>query len=146
MERWSVGFGGTRSFTVANGILYYGSTVGGVIGRLTALNASSGAFLWSYDAGLVVTTPAVANGIAYFGADDRNVYALNASTGAFIWSAQTGGTAYVGPVANGKVYAAYNFGLSAFNASTGALIWVKASFVGASAVARGVLYATATSP
>ena len=50
----------------------------------------------------------------------------------------------MGPVANGKVYAAGG-GLYVFTASTGELLW-RAPFVQAVAVARGVLYATASTP
>jgi outer membrane protein assembly factor BamB len=38
-----------------------------------------------------VSSPAVANGLVYFGSDDGVVYALNASTGAKLWSYSTGG-------------------------------------------------------
>ena len=54
-----------------------------------ALNASTGAILWSYTTGNAVTSsPAVANGVVYIGSGEwlGNVYALNASTGAKLWS------------------------------------------------------------
>ena len=42
---------------------------------------------WSYATGyLVVSSPAVANGVVYVGSADGNVYALNASTGRRLWS------------------------------------------------------------
>ena len=58
----------------------------------------------------------MANGVAYIGSSDGNLYALNASTGAKLWS-------YAGPggesspvVVNGVVYATgsyvYAFGLN----------------------------------
>ena len=45
-----------------------------------ALNAISGAKLWSYRTrgSYVASSPAVANGVVYVGSDDDNVYALNA--------------------------------------------------------------------
>ena len=56
-----------------------------------ALNASTGAKLWSYLTGSdVVSSPAVANGVVYVGSSDDNVYALNARTGAKLWSYTTG--------------------------------------------------------
>ena len=56
-----------------------------------ALNATTGAKLWSYTTGeLVDSSPAVANGVVYVGSYDHNVYALNASTGALLWSYATG--------------------------------------------------------
>ena len=58
---------------------------------LYALNASTGAKLWSYTTnGDVGSSPAVANGVVYFGSFDDNVYALNASTGTKLWSFTTG--------------------------------------------------------
>ena len=60
-------------------------------GNVYALNASTGAKLWSYNTGApYVSSPAVANGVVYIGAGDGNVYALNASTGAKLWSYTTG--------------------------------------------------------
>ena len=59
-----------------------------------ALNASTGAKLWSYTTGSnVYSSPAVANGVVYVGSYDGNVYALKAGTGAKLWSYATG--AYV---------------------------------------------------
>jgi len=98
---------------------------------------------WSYAPGLSVdSSPAVANGMVYFGAQDDKVYALNASTGALLWSYTTGGQVNSSPaVANGVVYIGSNY-LYALNASTGALLWRYAgSFENASpAVANGVVY------
>ena len=72
---------------VANGVVYVGSDDNNVY----ALNASTGALLWSYTTGsTVVSSPAVANGVVYVGSSDDNVYALNASTGALLWSYTTG--------------------------------------------------------
>ena len=68
---------------MVNGVVYIGSDDS----NLYALNASTGAKLWSYATGAAVqSSPAVANGVVYFGSDDGNVYALNASTGAKLWS------------------------------------------------------------
>ena len=50
-----------------------------------ALNASTGAKLWSYTTGnSVLCSPAVANGVVYIGSDDGFLYALNASTGVLL--------------------------------------------------------------
>ena len=57
-----------------------------------ALNASTGAKLWSYATAFYVeSAPAVANGVVYIGSD--KLYALNASTGALLWSYAAGGLA-----------------------------------------------------
>jgi outer membrane protein assembly factor BamB len=51
--------------------------------RVYALNAATGAKLWSYDTrDYVNSSPAVANGVVYVGSINDNVYALNAATGA----------------------------------------------------------------
>ena len=84
---------------------------------LIALNANTGAVLWSYaTGGSVDSSPAVANGVVYVGSDDNSVYALNAKTGARLWSYATGGSVESSPiVANGMVYVSsdkvYAFGL-----------------------------------
>jgi outer membrane protein assembly factor BamB len=63
---------------VANGVLYVGSGDGNVY----ALNAASGARLWSFATGSVVgSSPAVANGMVYVGSDDRNLYAFDLAGG-----------------------------------------------------------------
>ena len=51
------------------------------------------------------SSPAVANGIVYVGADDNNLYALNASAGTTIWTYGTTGLVDSSPaIANGVVY------------------------------------------
>jgi len=67
---------------VVNGVVYVGSDDDNVY----ALNARTGALLWSHGTGSVFSSPAVANGLVYVGSYDGNVYALNASTGALLWS------------------------------------------------------------
>ena len=79
---------------VANGVVYVGSDDGNVY----ALNAATGARLWSYTTGAYVeSSPAVANGVVYVGSDDGNVYALNAATGAKLWSYSIGGIVWSSP-------------------------------------------------
>ena len=68
---------------VANGVVYVGSYDGNVY----ALNASTGAELWSYTTGAALdSSPAVANGVVYVGSLDYNVYRLHATTGAMLSS------------------------------------------------------------
>jgi uncharacterized repeat protein (TIGR01451 family) len=124
---------------VVNGVVYFGCG-----NSLYALNASTGARLWSYaTGGAVNSSPAVANGVVYFSSD--NLYALNASTGAKLWSfaasRETSPT-----VANGVVYFGGDF-LYALNATTGALLWEFADFpnpapfpLTSPAVANGAAY------
>jgi uncharacterized repeat protein (TIGR01451 family) len=101
-------------------------------------------------AGITQSSPAVANGVVYFGGEDYNVYALNASTGALLWSYHTGGYISSSPaVVNGVVYiGSDDFNVYALNATTGAKLWSSTTGsynVGGSgpyspSVANGVVY------
>ena len=107
---------------------------------------SNGQLKWSYTiTGYVTSSPAVANGVAYVGSTDGNVYALNATTGANLWSYTTGGNVESSPaVANGVVYVGSNDNnLYALNATTGAKVWnytTGGSVYSSPAVANGVVY------
>ncbi len=135
--------GPTEDFSpaVVDGVVYFGSG-----DNVYALNASTGAQLWSYATGYwVFSSPAVANGVVYIGSRDFNVYALNASTGAYLWSFATQYYVETSPaVANGVVYVTSDDGkLYALNASTGAELWSYTTgnfFEGSPAVANGVVY------
>ena len=87
---------------MVNGIVYVGS----FDDKVYALNASTGATVWTATTGgQVFSSPAVANGIVYVGSDDGNVYTLSATTGARIWTATPIGAMESSPaVANGIVY------------------------------------------
>jgi outer membrane protein assembly factor BamB len=96
-----------------------------VPGEILALNASTGARLWSYTTGAPVeSSPAVANGMVYVCSDGANLYALNASTGAKLWSYVTtcifASSDSAPAVVNGVVYVGSVDGhLYALSASTG---------------------------
>jgi outer membrane protein assembly factor BamB len=133
----------TSSPTVVNGVAYIGSWDRSVY----ALNASTGAKLWSYrTASEVTTAPAVVNGVVYVGSADSNVYALNASTGALLWRFATGNNVTSSPtVVNGVLYVgSYDGYLYALNASTGAKLWsynlAQYSVDNSPAVVNGVVY------
>jgi outer membrane protein assembly factor BamB len=58
---------------VANGVVYVGSDDH----NLYALNAATGAKLWSYTTGnFVSSSPTVDNGVVYVGSQDGNAYAF----------------------------------------------------------------------
>lgn len=83
---------------------------------------------WVYPTnGFINSSPAVANGMVYFGSNDGNLYAVNASDGHSKWSATTGSIDYSSPaVANGIVYVgSTDHHVYAFNAITGAPAWNK---------------------
>ncbi len=153
--KWKATLGGEAPFSrqssaaVVNGVVYVTAGVSSSPpGKLYALNASTGATLWSFATDAGVTSPAVANGIVYVDGHDNDaerVYALNASTGATLWSYSTGSLAArdAPAVANGVVYittAGFNSEghpittLYALNASTGADGGTSP------AVANGVVY------
>jgi uncharacterized repeat protein (TIGR01451 family) len=162
--KWRTTLGGEAPFfrqssaAVVNGVVYI--TAGASSsppGKLYALNASTGATLWSFATDAGVTSPAVANGIVYVDGHDNDaerVYALNASTGATLWSYSTGSVAAAGApaVANGVVYitaAGFNSEggpittLYALKATTGAKLWsytIDADGGTSPAVANGVVY------
>ena len=144
---------------VANGVVYFATdmvslnaTDGSVrcsdgVNGMGALNAITCSVLWSYTAGGTVTysSPAVVNGVIYFGSDGGNVYALNASNGTLLWSYTNGGVVQSSPaVANGVVYiGSDDNNLYALNASTGAQLWsytTGGSVESSPVVANGVVY------
>jgi outer membrane protein assembly factor BamB len=97
---------------------------------LNVNNVGSLQLKWSYPTGkdnAVVSSPAVVNGVVYFGATDYdgNLYALKASTGAKLWSYITSKVVASSPaVANGVVYVgSYDDFVYAVNARTGAGLW-----------------------
>jgi outer membrane protein assembly factor BamB len=102
---------------------------------------------WSFKTGSFIglSSPAVVNGVVYFGSSDHNLYALDAATGALLWTFATGNSIDSSPaVVNGVVYfGSFDKNVYAINASTGALLWkfTTGSFIASSpAVANGVVY------
>ncbi|GEM_PF-339108 len=85
--------------------------------------------VWNFSTGgRVASSPAVANGIVYFGSWDNNrTYAVNASSGALIWNVTgTGTNTFISSpaiVSNIVYIGSADKHLYAFNASTGAKIW-----------------------
>ncbi|MEI7827866.1 MAG: PQQ-binding-like beta-propeller repeat protein, partial [Euryarchaeota archaeon] len=73
---------------VANGVVYVGSDDNNTY----ALNATTGAKLWSYSTGGEVSSPTVVNGVVYVGSwtADTNVYAIGNAAAATSQSATPG--------------------------------------------------------
>ena len=96
---------------VVGGVVYIGGN-----DNLYALNAATGAQLWSFNIGgtplqaRTFSSPAVVNGVVYIGSEDAfNIYALNAATGAQLWSFTTGSQVESSPtVVNGVLYVGSN--------------------------------------
>lgn len=131
----------TSSPAVVNGVVYVGS----VTNDLFALNASTGAQLWSFHTGGAVSAPAVVDGVIYFGSVDGKVYALKASTGTELWSFDTKSIVNSSPtVVNGVVYVGSSDGhFFALAASSGHKLWsfnTKSIVESSPAVVNGVVY------
>jgi polyvinyl alcohol dehydrogenase (cytochrome) len=148
--KWSFNIGG--SVTASPAVATVNGTsiafVGGWNGLFYAVNAVTGAKIWSFQVDLVgpctsgncriASSANVSNGIVYFGAENAYLYALNASTGALVWKQQLGdpnsgyeiwsspavynGTVYVGLASHGDNPCVVGK-VIARNASTGAAIW-----------------------
>ena len=149
--KWSnaAGEASYTSAVVADGTVYVSLTqCCHFFGRwVYALNASTGARIWQYGDGdhdTPYSSPAVANGIVYFGSKEGILYALNAKTGALVWQYGPSALSFTPTVANGVVYAgSQDTNLYALNAATGALIWhytTGAAVDTSPAVANGVVY------
>lgn len=87
--RWRFQTGGPvrSSPTVADGIVYVGSTDG----RLYALDATTGVRIWEIDVGSPVSSsPAVAEGLVLFASGDGVIRGVEAREGALRWRFDTG--------------------------------------------------------
>jgi outer membrane protein assembly factor BamB len=110
-----------------------GPSLGGggfIMGKVYALNATTGALIWTNPPTLTAlySSPAVAAGIVYV-AQGSDVFALNDSTGALVWNYFTGNLIESSPaVADGILYVGSE-GKSVFalNASTGTYVWSYAT-------------------
>jgi eukaryotic-like serine/threonine-protein kinase len=84
-KKWSYTTGGlvASSPAVANGVVYVGSSNGdlAIVGSLYALDARTGAFLWSATIPGNISSPAVANGLVYVGSDVASLYAYSLDPG-----------------------------------------------------------------
>ncbi|MGH3071968.1 MAG: carboxypeptidase regulatory-like domain-containing protein, partial [Gaiellaceae bacterium] len=115
---------------VADGKLFVG---GGDSGVFHALDAATGASMWSYSTGdrLTYAAPTVVDGTVYFGTGwgEGNggwLYALDADTGVLQWKSFVGPEVYFAPaVGGGRVYAAsYDAQrLAAFDTASGEELW-----------------------
>ena len=107
--------------TVANGTIY----VGGPHGLFSALSATDGSTLWTYQAGDEIDArPLVAGGLVYFGSNDQTLYALDATTGALVWRYNADAQVSNAPVIVGATaYIGIGLNIYAFDAAGGKLLW-----------------------
>lgn len=96
-------------------------------GRLYAYTARSGDQAWNpFPTGAAIwSTPAVDNGIGYFGSFDHNVYAVTLNDGKELWHYETGGVVAGKPlVFDGKVIAgSFDKSLYAISVEDGTVVW-----------------------
>lgn len=92
---------------------------------LAALAARTGKVLWRFRAGVIESSPLLAQGRLYFGSWDHRIYALDARTGSLEWSFSTGDRVKSGvALAGGTVFAgSYDGYLYALDARRGRLRW-----------------------
>jgi outer membrane protein assembly factor BamB len=129
--------------TVRGDRLYLGTHDGSVL----ALDAATGARLWSFATGdAVLAAPAVDSGRVYAGSFDRHVYALDAASGALLWKRDTQGAVVSTPAVAGDRLVVGNraYDVLGLQARTGDVAWkryVWFSWIESSATVRdGVAY------
>ena len=73
----------------------------------------------------MVTTPALVDGVVYFGSKDYHLYALDAATGELRWRYNAGGRVYISPLVDEGVlsFASDDGYMHVLDASSGALRW-----------------------
>ena len=112
------------AIVVANGIVYANSGVN--YNDFYALDARNGSILWKYTSNHGwLSSPAVADGIVYFGSYTGGVLAMNARTGRLIWNAPPSLLVESSPaLANGLLYVGSDsYDLFVLDARTGAKLW-----------------------
>ena len=85
-----------------------------------------GSLNWKYKTnGKIFSSPAVANGITYFGSEDGSLYALDVNTGTLHWKFETKGAISSSPCVYGhRIYfLSFDGQLYAVDANTGNEIW-----------------------
>jgi outer membrane protein assembly factor BamB len=106
----------------------------------------NGTLKWTFTTGSAIhSSPAVVNGVVYFGSRDHYIYALDEKTGKQLWSFQTGSWVESSPVVvDGVLYCGSNDGyLYALDAATGVEKWrfrVRYGLRSSPAVANGRVY------
>ena len=86
---------------VVDGTVYITTyAVGGLFGRLYAINAENGESRWDFSPGgtssSIVSSPTVADGTIYFGSADHRIYAVDAATGQKKWDFETRNKVWAG--------------------------------------------------
>jgi len=89
---------------VVDGKVYFGSFNGKFYALQTIAQDPYVRELWNFTAGDAVwSSPAVANGLVAFGADDETLYVLDANNGQQVWRSRVGGDIRSSPAISGTV-------------------------------------------
>lgn len=99
---------------------------GGAGGRVVALDTRRGRVAWSKSLpGRTESSPVLADGTLYFGAEDGTVYALRAKTGGTRWTYRAGGAVKAAlALKDGKLFFGdYSGRVTALRAATGKVVW-----------------------
>jgi outer membrane protein assembly factor BamB len=116
-------------------------------GYSTSIGPLTNQTLWIYLTKMTIEypSPAVVDGVAYFGSNDGRLYAVDATKGNKIWSYQTDNRVESScTVSNGVVYfGSSDYNVYALDAATGGKIWsftTEGEVYSAPAVIDGVVY------
>jgi outer membrane protein assembly factor BamB len=113
-------------------------------GRAVALNAATGALLWSRNLpSPSESSPLLDDGLVFFGSQNGTVYALSQRTGTTVWEYHAAGAVKASPtLANGVLYFGdYAGDLQAINEHTGRRLWRSGSE--GTLLGSGTFYSTA---
>lgn len=165
IEKWRYEAGDMiiSSPAVSDDLVYFGS----YDGNLYALNANTGKEKWKYKTqgldmpfnttaspehevlGAISSSPAISNGVVYFGSWDGYLYALEANTGIEIWKFYAGDSLGTTPaISNGIIYFGDDEGYFYAIDNTGHLKWKfetqDSALVSSATVSKGVVYFTSS--
>lgn len=100
---------------------------GNANGILLAVDADTGRERWRFETGAIESSPALVDGVLYFGTWDQKVIALDIRTRKALWTFRTDGEVHAAPaVARGTVFIGTTGGtLYAIDARTGRLRWQR---------------------
>lgn len=154
-EVWGRGYANyfiASSPAVADGKVFYSSWCSASCfqnGQFVALDAATGSVVWgnaTLPSAPGSSSPAVSNGLVFFGLDDGSVTAVNETNGKAVWRVVPGGSAQVRgapTVAYGRVYVGTSNRFFALNETNGSTMWsfnTGNTNATSAAVANGVVY------
>ncbi len=126
---WELKLAGNGFLTLAGGKLYVSTTAG----EVKAVDAATGATLWTYNVGSWIASRPTLNGdVVYVGSTDHTLYALDAQTGVLIWYFKSQGEILSSPAVEGNLVFIYSDNnhiydlmnrIYALDAATGTLLW-----------------------